>query len=188
MVAKGCDCIMNYFIGITPPDDYKEKIEVFRDRWSSNDLNDVVEPHITVKAQGGLYGDLQWLEKVIQTCSSIQTFPLTLSVPGSFGSEVAFLSVETGKVIELHRRLVNVISPSQELIDYYFEMDKYHPHLTLGQTYWGLNETEILEMEQLAMNELAPYPTFNVHFVRVYKEVDPNRYVPFVDIPLGAKS
>lgn len=51
-----------------------------------------------------------------------------------------------------------------------------------------MNETEILEMEQLAMNELAPYPTFKVHFVRVYKEVEPNRYVPFVDIPLGAKS
>lgn len=41
---------MKYFIGITPPDDYKEKIVAFRDRWASNRLNDVVEPHITVKA------------------------------------------------------------------------------------------------------------------------------------------
>ncbi|MCG7381434.1 2'-5' RNA ligase family protein [Paenibacillus sp. ACRRY] len=178
---------MKYFIGITPPDEYKEKIVVFRDRWSSSYLNDVAEPHITVKAQGGLHGDLKWLEKVRQTCDSIQTFSLTLSVPGSFGSEVLFLSVETEKVIDLHRRLVNVISPSQELVDRYFEMDKYHPHLTLGQTNWGLKETEIHEMEMLAINELAPYPTFNVHFVRVYKEVKPNQYVPFVDIPLGAK-
>ena len=183
MADKGCDSIIEIFYRNYSSRRLQRKIVAFRDRWSSNDLNDVVEPHITVKAQGGLHADLQWLEKVRQTCSSVQTFPLTLSVPGSFGSEVLFLSVETGKVIDLHRRLVNVISPSQELVDGYFEMDKYHPHLTLGQTFWGMNGTEIHEMEQLAMNILAPYPTFTVHFVRVYKEVEPNRYVPFVDIP-----
>ncbi|MGC5776081.1 hypothetical protein [Paenibacillus pabuli] len=39
-------------------------------------------------------------------------------------------------VIDLHRRLVNA----------------------MGQTYWGLSETEIDEMKLVAMNELAPYP------------------------------
>lgn len=178
---------MKYFIGITPPDDYKAKIMAFRDRWSSNRLNEVVEPHITVKAQGGLKVDLRWLENVRQACSLIQSFQLSLSEPGSFGSAVTFLSVESSNVIDLHRRLVNAISPSQEILDQYFEMDQYHPHLTLGQTYWGLNETEIDEMKLLAMNELAPYPTFNVNFVRVYKEVEPNQYVPFVDIQLGTQ-
>ncbi|MBD8836951.1 2'-5' RNA ligase family protein [Paenibacillus sp. FSL K6-4396] len=178
---------MKYFIGIRVPDDYKEKVVTFRDRWSRNRLNDVVEPHITVKAQSGLTVDLQWLENVRQACSLIQSFQLSLSEPGSFGSAVTFLSVSTSNVIDLHRRLVNVFSLSQELLDQYFEMDKYHPHLTLGQTYWGLNETEIDEMKLLAMNELAPYPTFNVNFVRVYKEVEPNKYVPFVDIQLGTQ-
>ena len=146
-----------------------------------------MEPHITVKAQGGLTGDLHWLECVRQTCSFIQSFQLSLSEPGSFGSAVTFLSVESSSVTGLHRRLVNAISPSQDLLDRYFEMDKYHPHLTLGQTCWGLNETEIDEMKRLAMNQLAPYPTFNVNFVRVYKEIEPNKYVPFVDIQLGTK-
>lgn len=119
---------MKYFIGITPPDDYKEKIVAFRNRWSSNRLNDVVEPHITVKAQGGLTADLHWLESVRETCSLMPSFQLSLSEPESFGNAVTFLSVETSKVIELHRKLVKVIYPSQELIDRYFEMDKYHPH------------------------------------------------------------
>jgi len=123
---------MKYIIGITLPDDYKEKIVAFRDRWSSNCLKDVVEPHITVKAQGGLTVDLHWLESVRQTCSLIQSFQLSLSEPGTFGSAVTFLSVEMSNIIDLHRRLVHAISPSQELLARYFEIDKYHPHMTLG--------------------------------------------------------
>ncbi|MCP1422918.1 2'-5' RNA ligase [Paenibacillus xylanexedens] len=159
---------MKYFIGITSPDDYKEKIVAFRDRWSSNRLNDVVEPHITVKAQGGLTVDLHWLESVRQTCSLMPSFQLSLSEPESFGSAVTFLSVETSNIIELHRNLVKAISPSQELLDRYFEMDKYHPHLTLGQTY-------------------CPFSTFDVNYVRIYKEVELNKYVPFEDIQLGTE-
>lgn len=178
---------MKYFIGIPPPDDYKEKIVTFRERWSSNRL--VVEPHITIKAQGGLTVDLHWLDSVRQTCSLIPSFQLTLSDPGSFGSAVTFLNVETNKIIiDLHKKLVKAISPSQELLDRYFEMDKYHPHLTLGQTYWGLNETEIKEMKLLTINELAPFPTFDVNYVRVYKEVEPNKYKPFEDIQLGTNA
>lgn len=80
-----------------------------------------------------------------------ENYQLSLSEPGTFGSAVTFLSVEMSNIIDLHRRLVHAISPSQELLDRYFEMDKYHPHLTLGQTYWGLNETEIEEMKLLAI-------------------------------------
>lgn len=176
---------MQYFIGIPPPNDYKERIMDFRNRWSNNCLNDVVEPHITVKAQGGLTADLHWLESVVQTCSLIQSFQISLSKPGSFGSAVTFLSVEGSNINDLHRGLVNAISPSKELLDRYFEMDKYLPHLTLGQTFWGMSEAEIDEMKRLANTKLAPYPTFDVRFVRVYQEVEPNKYAPLMDIPLG---
>lgn len=40
---------MKYIIGIPLPDNYKEKIVAFRDRWPSNCLKDVVEPHIMKK-------------------------------------------------------------------------------------------------------------------------------------------
>jgi 2'-5' RNA ligase len=176
---------LQYFIGIVPPDDYKEQISSFRNQWASNRLRYVVEPHITVKAQSGLTEDMRWLENVRRTCSLFQSFQLTLSEPAKFGTAVTFLSVESNEIYDLHRRLMDTVSPSPELIKRYLEMDRYHPHLTLGQTYWGMVETEIEEMKIAARNALAPFPTFDVLYVRVYKEVEPNRYEPFEDIQLG---
>ncbi|MBN8191814.1 hypothetical protein JI667_06580 [Bacillus sp. NTK074B] len=45
---------MNYFIGINPPEEYKSRISAFRNKWKNNFIDDIVEPHITLKAQGGL--------------------------------------------------------------------------------------------------------------------------------------
>jgi hypothetical protein len=45
---------VEYFIGIVPPEEYMKRIECFQRRWM-NYLG--VEPHITLKAQGGLTSD-----------------------------------------------------------------------------------------------------------------------------------
>ena len=45
---------MEYFIAITPPKEQGEEIRQFQKRWPGNRLPDLVEPHITVKSQGGL--------------------------------------------------------------------------------------------------------------------------------------
>jgi 2'-5' RNA ligase len=176
---------LQYFIGIVPPDDYKEQIASFRNQWASNRLRDVVEPHITVKAQSGLAEDMGWLENVRKTCSSFQSFQLTLSEPATFVTAVTFLSIESTEVYDLHKRLMDTVSPSPELIKLYLESDRYHPHLTLGQTYWGMIETEIEEMKIAARDALVPFPTFDVMYVRVYKEAEPSRYVPCEDIQLA---
>ncbi len=55
---------MKYFIGIVPMAEYKSKVSAFRSRWGNNNTDEVVEPHITLKAQGGLTKDLKWLSKV----------------------------------------------------------------------------------------------------------------------------
>ena len=176
---------MQYFIGIVPPDEYKEQIALFRNRWDNNRIREVVEPHITVKAQGGLTEDMIWLDKLREACSSVQSFQLALTEPATFGTAVVFLGVQSKEIYELHKLLVETVSPSSELIKRYFELDRYHPHLTLGQTYWGMNESEIKEMEFASRNALASFPTFNVTYVRVYKEIEPNKYVPFEDIQLA---
>lgn len=163
---------MQYFIGIVPPDEYKEQIATFRNQWASNRLKDVVEPHITVKAQSGLKEDMNWLENVRETCSSIQSFQLSLSEPATFGTAVTFLSVEARERYDLHKRLVDTVSPSPELIKRYLELDRFHPHLTLGQTYWGMKESEIEEMKLAVRNTLAPFPTFDVTYVRVIKKLN----------------
>ncbi|MDQ0888218.1 2'-5' RNA ligase [Paenibacillus sp. V4I9] len=176
---------MQYFIGIVPPDEYLERVVAFQKRWLSNGLPNVVEPHVTVKAQSGLTLDMAWLEKVKVVCSSFSKFHLSLSEPALFGNQVIFLSVQSNELLELHKKLVNVVAPSNELMQHYAELDLYTPHLTLGQTYWGMKESEILEMKSEAGYVLAPFPTFTVSYVRVYKEVQPNKYHLYEDIKLA---
>jgi 2'-5' RNA ligase len=89
-------------------------------------------------------------------------FQLSLAEPASFGSSVVYLTVQSKEIFELHRRLVDAVAPSPELIKRYFELDKYTPHLTLGQTEWGMDETELQEMKSEAAHALAPFPTFTV--------------------------
>ncbi|MBD2864032.1 2'-5' RNA ligase family protein [Paenibacillus oceani] len=176
--------MQQFFIGIVLPDEYKQQVIVFRDRWASNGLREVVEPHITVKAQSGLTIDLAWLDKVRRTCSIFPRFKLSLSEPKTFGTAVAFLSVESKEIYDLHRCLMDAVAPSPELVLRY-ELDGFHPHLTLGQTLFGMEDSEIEEMKNQANNVLAPFPTFDVTFVRVYKEIQPNKYLPYEDIQLA---
>ena len=181
---------MCFFIGVVPPEDYKEQILVFRnkwakafrDRWDNNGFRDPVEPHITVKLSNGLTEDMNWLEKVRETCSSFPIFQLTLSDPGTFGTSVTFLSVESKEIYNLHNNLVDSVSPPAELIDRNIELDNFIPHLTLGQTKWGMNEAEIIEMKLAAREALLPLPSFDVTFVRVF---DIKKNAPFEDIKLA---
>ncbi|ETT51937.1 2'-5' RNA ligase family protein [Paenibacillus sp. FSL P4-0338] len=176
---------MQYFIGIVPPQKYTARIIQFQNRWSNNRLPQVVEPHITVKAQGGLYPDLDGLQHVKRVCSSYWPFELSLTAPICIGDSVIGLGVHSQYLSELHFRLVRAVSPSPELIARYFELDSYLPHLTLGQTWWGLNAAELTEIQALAQTELTPFPTWTITHLRVYTEIQPDRYVPYEDIALG---
>ncbi|WP_340023403.1 2'-5' RNA ligase family protein [Paenibacillus sp. FSL K6-1096] len=176
---------MQYFIGIVPPPEYSAKILQFQNHWPSNCLSQIVEPHITVKSQGGLYSDLDWMQYVKKACSTFTKFELSLTSPIFLGDSVIGLGVQSQQLLELHRSLVKAVSPPPELITRYFELDSYLPHLTLGQTRWGMKDTELLEMEALAKTELTPFPVWTVTHLRVYAEIQPDRYVPYDDIALG---
>lgn len=97
--------LMNYFIGIVPPEIYKQRIVRFQQQWRNNKLPNIVEPHITLKAQGGLLLDLRWLEKVADCCKDIETFQLTLDKADFFGDDVLFLHVKSEEILQLHKRL-----------------------------------------------------------------------------------
>ncbi|CAM3575533.1 2'-5' RNA ligase family protein [Paenibacillus lupini] len=181
---------MEFFIGIVPPEDYKQQISVFRNKWSNtfrnrwdvNGFREHVEPHITIKAKSGLTKDMNWHKKVRETCSSFPIFQLTLSEPATFGTALTFLSVESNEIYSLHKNLVEAVSPPPELIERHIELDHFIPHLTLGQTKWGMNEAEIIEMKLAAREALSPYPSFDVTFVRVF---DIKTNAPFEDIKLA---
>ncbi|WP_017381864.1 2'-5' RNA ligase family protein [Paenisporosarcina sp. TG-14] len=176
---------MRFFIGIVPSDEYKKRLLDFHHKWKNNRITDVVEPHITLKAQGGLTTDEKWLSKVKEVCNNFNSFQITLEKPMFFGEDILYLSATSNELYKLHKSIVRVISPSNDLIKKFFELDDFVPHMTLGKINYGLSNKELREMGNLAEKELIPFPTFEVRFVRVYQEIEPNKYRKFLDIPLN---
>jgi 2'-5' RNA ligase len=175
---------MQYFAGIVPPNEYKHKVVKFQQKWDNNNMWRLVEPHITVKAQSGLTADLSWLDAIRRVCASTEPFTVSLSHPETFADAVAYLSVQSSRLRLFHEQLVDAVSPPPEVMERYMEMDQFIPHLTLGQTNWGMTPQEIMEMTANASMELAPFPSFTVDFIRVYQETEKDIYEPYEDIRL----
>lgn len=176
---------MQFFIGIVPSDEYKMKLIDFQNKWKNNRITDVVEPHITLKAQGGLTPDEIWLSKVKGVCYNFNSFQITFDKPMFFGDDILYLSATSNELHKLHKRIVREISPTDEIIKKYFELDDFLPHMTLEKTNYGLSKKDLRDMGELAEKELIPFPTFEVRFVRVYQEIEPNKYIKYLDIPLN---
>ncbi|GFN33535.1 2'-5' RNA ligase family protein [Paenibacillus xylaniclasticus] len=175
---------MKFFVGILPPEDYLHRITAFQRQWPHHLLPDV-EPHIIVKSQGGLTPDNNnWLNEVKAVCKSFSVFRAALHSPARLGEEKLVLNVDSTHLKDLHRKIVRAVGSSAELIQQYSELDKYHAHLTLGHTLWGMTREDLEDMYSKVERELSPYPAFEVEFVRVYQEVEPDKYRKYVDIPL----
>jgi 2'-5' RNA ligase len=169
-----------YFIGIVPPKEYLERIEQFQGKWFYR-LG--VEPHITIKAQGGLTPDKNWIENVQNVCSHYSSFQLTLNEPQYLGENILYLSVQSDEIHRLHQMLVQKIAPSDDLIKQYFELNDFVPHLTLGHL---PSQSELKHMETCAKTELIPYPTFDVTFIRIYQSnYEKQIYEKYLDIELA---
>ncbi|UTR07105.1 2'-5' RNA ligase family protein [Alkalihalobacillus sp. LMS6] len=175
---------MNYFIGIVPPEIYKQRIVRFQQQWRNNKLPNIVEPHITLKAQGGLLLDLRWLEKVADCCKDIETFQLTLDKADFFGDDVLFLHVKSEEILQLHKKIVHAVAPTDQLIEQYMELEKYVPHLTLGQSHWGLSRDELKEMYGSINKNLELFQPFSVDYLRIYRETEANHYTTYRDLYL----
>ena len=102
-----------------------------------------------------------------------------------FGEDILYLSATSNELNNLHKSIVLAISPSNDLIKKYFELDDFVPHMTLAKTNYGLSKKELSEMGKLAEKELSPFPIFEVRFVRVYQEIETNKYTKYLDIPLN---
>ena len=175
---------MQYFLGIVPPEEYKNKIIKFQQKWENNRIGDSVEPHLTLKAQGGLTPDKEWISKIKCVCKSFTPFNISVSKTMFFGDDILYCSAHRVELFKIHNSIVQEVSPSDDLIRKYFELDDFTPHITLGKTFYGVSKQELKEMEELAKEELSPYPTLEVKFIRIYQEIEPGRYIPYSDIPL----
>ncbi|WP_052345873.1 2'-5' RNA ligase family protein [Paucisalibacillus sp. EB02] len=177
---------MQYFIGVVPPEEFKNKIIRFQKQWKNNTIHQVVEPHITLKAQSGLTENLEWIEDIIKVCSNFKAFTIQLKEPKFFGeNDILYLSCDSSDLVEIHNLIVNVVNPSKKQIQQYFEAENFVAHMTLGKVFFGLTHEELLDMANYAQEQLTPYPTFTVDFIRIYRENKPYQYMTYKDIPLG---
>ncbi|ACQ71566.1 2'-5' RNA ligase family protein [Exiguobacterium sp. AT1b] len=180
---------VEYFIGIIIPKDYLIRIEKFQNKWIKQ-LG--VEPHITLKAQGGLTSDERWIEKVRTVCKHFKPFQVSLGKPKYFGDNILYLSVKSNDLVNLHQEMLQKLAPPKHIITQYFEGDEYVPHLTLGTEYVsrdfteGLSKVDLKEMEKLANEILVPFPNFEVNSIRIYKlNIEKNIYEKHLDISLS---
>ena len=174
---------VEYFIAVVPPKKYAEKITEFQKRWSSNTLLDFVEPHVTVKSQAGLNEDESWIDSIKTICNTFPMFNLSIKGVKAFENSVVYLGVESRKINDLHRKIVEAIHPDPEISKRYYELDLYEPHLTLGSKEYGMSEIELSEMKKLANKYFPDLQPFIVKSLRVYKLLE-NKYQKIQELEL----
>lgn len=174
---------VEYFVAITPPEKYLESIIRFQKMWPCNKLPNFAEPHITVKSQAGLSEDEIWIDSIKTVCESFPRFILTMKGIKSFGDAVVYLGIESDRIKELHRKIVESISSDPEIGRRYYELDLYQPHLTLGSKEYGMSEMDLSEMKNLANKYFQDFQTFIVDSLGIFKLIG-DRYCKIREIDL----
>ena len=172
---------MDYGIAIVPPASISNVIRGIQDQFG--DLG--IEPHITVKAQGGLGPGLAWLNKVKEIARNTAPFPISLGPASTFGNEVIYTSINSPDLATLHHRILNTLNISEEIIARYFEGEDFTPHITLGMTRAGFNNRDFLKIKELADKEFGRSDVkFDTDFMRIYK-FEGGQWGKYEDIYLG---
>jgi 2'-5' RNA ligase len=168
---------MRFFVAVTPPPDLQTRVsEAFPGL--------VVEPHITVKAQGGLDRESRdvWLPKIATVARRTNPVEVTLGGPGMFGDSVLYLSVESAGLAALHAAIMQELEVSEAAARTYFEGDAWVPHLTLKQ---GARISPS-EFDDTA-KRLLRNPTFVCRSLVLFGEQDQG-YGREKELPLGPSS
>lgn len=174
---------MRYLIGVVPPEEIMEKITNFQKSFPMNRVPFFIEPHITVKAQGGLTEDLAWLGGVESAIAEFSPLTIRFDGIGQFGQNVLFRRVVSDNIAALRDVLISVVNPNPEEREKYFEDVSYEPHLTLGQIELGMTVEEIARMKPLAEREFSSPEDFTTGFLRIYSQEQPGQsYKKFSDI------
>lgn len=171
---------MEYGIAIIPPSNISCEISTIQNLFGNNGI----EPHITVKAQGGLTPDLDWLKEIRRIASSFQPFKVTLSQAETFGNDVVYISVISLELIQLHNEIISRISPPQNIIEQYYEGDQFTPHLTLGMVRNGFDYNDFPEMKNMTDKFAKDGVSFTADFLRVY-QLDGSQVTVLEDIKLA---
>lgn len=158
---------MQFFIGILPPEKIYNDINHLQKLF----FKGIVEPHITIKAQGGLTEDKIWVEKVKRVAKNTRPFKVSLSDIKFFGDNVLYISVVSKEICNVHNKLVDIIAPSDLLIEQYFEGQFYIPHLTIAENTNKLSNDDLCKLKDLSRKILLDNEKeFTVDRFRIYHQ------------------
>lgn len=175
---------MPFAIAVVPPASVSERIVSFIGAHSKGRSPLAAEPHITVKAQGGLTDDLIWLPKIERCVAGYRPFEIALHRAATFGGEVVYLKPGPLSVLrELHRLLLRAIQPSETEMARYFEGDAYVPHVTLFLRMQGFSAAEMGVLKQEAERVFAEPMTFVVSSLVIFRQTDDGyTYLPWREV------
>lgn len=175
---------MEYFIGIAPPERYSEQINKLREKWSYV----ATEPHITLKGPRGLNNDNDWLRKVKKVIERSEAFDISIGGIDYFSDSVLFYQVSSQKIHDLHKRLVDAVTPTNEEIKSDFELDEYVPHLTIMKHKTGYLDLPLNQIAWESTKGFKKYFCFKVRSIGIYARN--HKYENFdkvLDLPLYSK-
>ena len=114
-----------FFVGVLPPPELSARILA----WQRALDHLITAPHVTLKAPGKL--NAQQTLACREVCRRTPPFDLRLGGVQTFGGRVIYLAASGEGLSALHAALVAAVGiPAGE-----FELDNYHPHLTLALSY-----------------------------------------------------
>lgn len=165
---------MKYFIGAPIPENYKNKIEMFRAEFRFL----TTEPHITIVPPPALPDDDGFIRDVIEVCRKTEPFNIKLDNLGQFGSRVLYVGVQSPGLIKLYENIFKSLSLKKE-------KRGYTPHLTVIKQR-PKRPVDIEQAKKRAYIKLTSSVEYTSKFITVYHQPKERFiYVPYMEIPLG---
>ena len=165
---------MKYFIGVSIPKNYKNKIELLRAEFRFF----TTEPHITLVPPPALPDEDDFIKNVIDACKNVEPFEIRLQGLDQFGDRVLYVKVDSPGLIDLHNKIYEILGLQEE-------KRGYTPHLTLVKQRPG-RPVDIDAVKKRAETKLIPAINYTLNSVTVYYQPKEHSiYVPYMEIPLG---
>ncbi len=178
---------VKYFIAIPILGEPRDRIIKFQKRFLKQGSVIFAEPHVTIKASGGLTPDEAWIQKVKEVVAGSNSFTLSLEKIETFGNKVVILKAEPFNVLfNLHKAIVEELDETEEDIKKYHELGSYYPHSTLFEVEMNEDHSKFLEVLGAAKEVFDSEEVVQVSKIRVYKQDIPDvPYRKLVDIELS---
>lgn len=122
MMATEGTGLRTFFIGVVPPAALAERVLA----WQARLEHAITAPHVTLKAPGQ-FSEVQ-LAACERACARTPAFEVQLGAVQTFPDRAVYLSASGPGLHPLHTELVAAVG----LATGPFELEGYHPHLTLA--------------------------------------------------------